>query len=332
MAPNFVCASRKLCSPRPLRLLATREHPRESRTAMIEILTMHWDESRSRGDKRMQVNMMTQDERRYRRDADGHPPKEVVRTQSRGFNFSGVIAISLLALTGLLLAGCQSTGGSGGSESALADSADSEPLALTTNAYHAFVQGDCADVERRIANSEIKDWPTTEVRHSLQLLSGFCEELAEQNDDARETYRAIIREAPLSFASDDARERLRIMRLAENDPDYESWVASARVRALGGSSLRAPLNRTPVAYPPLALRAGISGYAVVEFGVTPRGATDSPVVVESDPPLLFDGTALRAVRSWRYARDTLGDQSERQAIRLLFRPEEAAERDSASDL
>jgi len=194
------------------------------------------------------------------------------------------------------------------------------------------VQGDCADVERRIANSEIKDWPTTEVRHSLQLLSGFCEELAEQNDDARETYRAIIREAPLSFASDDARERLRIMRLAENDPDYESWVASARVRALGGSSLRAPLNRTPVAYPPLALRAGISGYAVVEFGVTPRGATDSPVVVESDPPLLFDGTALRAVRSWRYARDTLGDQSERQAIRLLFRPEEAAERDSASDL
>ena len=116
------------------------------------------------------------------------------------------------------------------------------------------MQGDCADVERRIANSEIEDWPTTEVRHSFQLLSGFCEELAAQKVDARETYRAIIREAPLSFASDDARERLRIMRLAANDPDYESWVASARVRALGGSSLRTPLNRTPVAYPPLAFR------------------------------------------------------------------------------
>ena len=280
----------------------------------------------------MQVNMMSQDETGYGRNADGHSQKEVVRTQSRGFSSSGAIAISLLALTSLLLAGCQSTGGSGGSGSARADSPASQPLALTTNAYNAFVRGDCAGVESGIANSGIEGWPTTEVRHSLQLLSGFCEELAEQTDDARETYRAIIHQAPLSFAADDARERMRIMRIAENDPDYESWVAAAKVRALGGSSVRAPLNRTPVDYPPLAFRAGIAGYAIVEFGVTPRGATDSPVVVESDPPLLFDGAALRAVRSWRYARDTLGDQSERQAIRLLFRPEEAPEKDSASDL
>ena len=332
MAP-FSSVRRASYYLREVRLISIRQPlARESKTAMIEILTMHLDGSRSRGDKRLQVNMMSQDQTRYRRDADGYTQQEAVRPQSRGFIFSGAIAISLLVLTGLLLTGCQSTGGSSGSESALANSADSELLALTTNAYHAFVQGDCADVERRIANRELKGWPTTEFRHSFQLLSGFCEELAEQNDDARETYRAIIREAPLSFASDDARERLRIMRLAANDPDYESWVASARVRALSGSSLRTPLNRTPVVYPPLAFRAGISGYAVVEFGVTPRGATDSPVVVESAPPLLFDGAALRAVRSWRYARDTLGDQSERQAIRLLFRPEESAERDSASDL
>ena len=58
--------------------------------------------------------------------------------------------------------------------------------------------------------------------------------------------------------------------------------------------------------------------------MTPRGDTDAPVVVDSEPPLLFDGVAVRAIREWRYAADADGTQSERQAIRLVFKPENAA--------
>jgi TonB family protein len=67
--------------------------------------------------------------------------------------------------------------------------------------------------------------------------------------------------------------------------------------------------------------AGIEGYALVEFGVTPRGQTTNPVVVESEPRFLFDGTSIRAVREWQYARS---QDSDRQVIKLLFRRDDFA--------
>lgn len=197
------------------------------------------------------------------------------------------------------------------------------PLETTTWAYQAYERGDCSEIERSARRAPLDDWPASEARSSFLLVEGFCAERAGDIDRARETYRQLLREAPLSFASDDARERLRVLRLRENDPGYEDWLADARSRALQGSTDREPIERSPASYPPLAQVAQIGGYAVVEFGVTPRGDTDAPVVVDSVPPLLFDGVALRAVREWRYAADADGTKSERQAIRLVFKPEEA---------
>ncbi|MEM9174269.1 MAG: TonB family protein [Myxococcota bacterium] len=197
------------------------------------------------------------------------------------------------------------------------------PLETTTDAYQAYERGDCDEIERSARNAALEDWPATEARSSFLLVEGFCAERADDLERARRTYRQLLREAPLSFASDDARERLRVMRLRENDPEYAEWVAGARVRALQGSTDRTPVERAPASYPPLAQVARIGGYAIVEFGVTPRGDTDAPVIVDSNPPLLFDGVALRAVREWRYASDADGTQSERQAIRLVFKPEDA---------
>ena len=196
-------------------------------------------------------------------------------------------------------------------------------LETATNAYRAYEGGSCPEVERSAGVAELEDWPANEARSSFLLLLGFCAERGEDGKRAQETYRRLLREAPLSFAADDARERLRLLRLRENDPDYEAWLADARSRARQGSTDREPIERAPASYPPLAQIAQIGGFAVVEFGVTPRGDTDAPVIVDSEPPLLFDGVALRAVREWRYATDADGTQSERQAIRLVFRPEDA---------
>jgi TonB family protein len=81
----------------------------------------------------------------------------------------------------------------------------------------------------------------------------------------------------------------------------------------------------------MAHHAALSGQAVVEFEVTPDGATDAPIVVDSTPPLLFDGAALRAVRSWRYAPQEGDAGGTRQAIRLRFRPETQAPAEPAPD-
>ncbi len=188
-----------------------------------------------------------------------------------------------------------------------------------TDAYAAYKQGDCARAERLVEPDAVEAWKPGELKASVQLMLGFCRERRGDVEAAREIYRGLVRDAPLSFASDDARERLRVLRLLERDPDYESWVESARARAAEQNAKRAPIERMPADFPPMAQEAQIDGYVVVEFGVTPRGDTDAPVIVDSRPPLLFDGAAIRAVREWRYAAKPGKRESERQIIRIVFR-------------
>lgn len=194
---------------------------------------------------------------------------------------------------------------------------------LALDAYVDYSTGDCEGVRETATESSRTGWPASEVRGSVRLLDAFC---AERNDDlasARSIHRLVLRDDPLSFAAEDARDRLRVLRLVENDPEYEAWLLTARDRARRGSTRRVAVERSTADYPPLAQAAGLGGFAVVEFGVLPQGTVDAPVVVDAEPPLVFDGAALRAVRSWRYEPDPRGTESQRQAIRIVFRPEEA---------
>ncbi|MEE9254585.1 MAG: energy transducer TonB [Pseudomonadales bacterium] len=53
-------------------------------------------------------------------------------------------------------------------------------------------------------------------------------------------------------------------------------------------------------YPAQAKVSGVQGYVVLEYRVNEFGEVLDPVVVESEPPGVFDASALAAVRSWRY--------------------------------
>jgi protein TonB len=53
-------------------------------------------------------------------------------------------------------------------------------------------------------------------------------------------------------------------------------------------------------YPAQAKVSGVQGYVVLEYRVSEIGEVLDPVVVESEPPGVFDASALAAVRSWRY--------------------------------
>lgn len=198
---------------------------------------------------------------------------------------------------------------------------EEQAVEYAVDAYRAYERGDCSSVQTQASSAQVENWNANELRHSFRLLKAFCQELDGDIEGARDTYRSLLRDAPLSFAAQDAGDRLILLRQAESDPEYTAWVAAAKQRAATGSTTREALDRVPAEFPPLAQRAGVGGYAVVEFGVTPRGDTDAPVVVESQPPLIFDGVAVRAVREWRYQRDHADAKSRRQAIRLVFKPE-----------
>jgi len=192
-----------------------------------------------------------------------------------------------------------------------------------TTAYASYADGDCDAVRSGIQSHQVRGWQPSEARVAYQLLEGFCAELDADFDLARRIYRTILREAPLSFAADDASERLRVLRQSDVEADYTQILEAARANARSGSTARTAVRREPVSYPPLAHRAGISGHAVVEFKVTAEGMTETPIVVDSSPPLIFDGAAIRAIRSWRYSTDSGNAEIERQAIRLVFRPEDS---------
>jgi protein TonB len=194
-----------------------------------------------------------------------------------------------------------------------------EAVQTSSDAYLAFERGDCETV-RELADPEaLEVWAFNEMRHSMLLLQGFCRELDGDIKGARDIYRQLVLEAPNSFASEDAVERTRVLRITEQDPNYTERIRTARERLDPDKPKRKPVDRVPAEFPPLAKATGIGGYAVLEFSVTRRGDTENPIVVESSPPLLFDGAAIRAVRRWSYTPKSSSRVDDLQLIRIVFK-------------
>ena len=61
-----------------------------------------------------------------------------------------------------------------------------------------------------------------------------------------------------------------------------------------------PLSRQPPQYPYQAARRSIEGWVRVSFRVTESGAVEDVVVIESDPPGVFEQAAIKAVYRWRF--------------------------------
>lgn len=69
-----------------------------------------------------------------------------------------------------------------------------------------------------------------------------------------------------------------------------------------GLSEAIPLVRTAPLYPPSALSRRIEGRVKILFTVTEEGAVLDPKVIEADPPHVFDSSALRAIRKWKFRK------------------------------
>ena len=61
-----------------------------------------------------------------------------------------------------------------------------------------------------------------------------------------------------------------------------------------------PLVKVRPEYPQRALERGIEGYVVLSFTVTETGSVENPEVVVSNPPGVFDQSAIQAARKFKY--------------------------------
>lgn len=61
-----------------------------------------------------------------------------------------------------------------------------------------------------------------------------------------------------------------------------------------------PIVTVPPQYPNRALSRGIEGWCLVMFTVTETGTVIDPVVVDADPPDVFNNSSVRAVARFKY--------------------------------
>ncbi len=61
-----------------------------------------------------------------------------------------------------------------------------------------------------------------------------------------------------------------------------------------------PIVKFPPKYPDRALKQKIEGWVLLEFTVTETGEVLNPVVIDSDPPGIFNRSALRTIAQWKY--------------------------------
>ena len=89
-----------------------------------------------------------------------------------------------------------------------------------------------------------------------------------------------------------------------NLPDLKSLLKSGGP-ALGGmggimGSEVTPLVRIEPQYPRKARMQGIQGWVTLQFNITPAGTVSGIRILDSKPPRIFDRSAVRALRKWKY--------------------------------
>ncbi len=88
-------------------------------------------------------------------------------------------------------------------------------------------------------------------------------------------------------------------------PDIRSVLRSGgpAVGGLGGQGLGGdvmPLVRIEPVYPRRAALQGIEGYVFLQFNITPAGTVSDIKILDSRPPRIFNQSAVRALRKWKY--------------------------------
>ncbi len=120
--------------------------------------------------------------------------------------------------------------------------------------------------------------------------------------------------------------RAKLFKLARIvEPDTSRSLAPGNVVAETIDSDYAPVATVTPEYPKRALERGLDGWVVIEFDVNEAGLVENAHVVSARPRLIFDQSALAAVKRFRYAPRIVDGQAvvvEGVRQKISFRLEE----------
>ncbi|MGM0563458.1 MAG: energy transducer TonB [Pseudomonadota bacterium] len=100
-----------------------------------------------------------------------------------------------------------------------------------------------------------------------------------------------------------------------NDLSVDAGLGGA-----GGDGDFLPIVKVAPIYPRRAAQKGIEGYVVVEYTVTTQGTVEDPVVIEADPPGIFNRAAVQSALKYKYKPRTVdGKPQAVPGVRTIIR-------------
>jgi TonB family protein len=166
------------------------------------------------------------------------------------------------------------------------------------DAYRSFAQGDCAAVREKAQTVDASK-PTPE-RELFRLLEAHCLELDGNPAAAAELYASIAASGTGAFQGYEAASRLHQLERMQSRGVTREQLAQRAQEPLVARFAVKPRHRIDPIYPPVLFNAGVQGWVFVEIEISPSGAVIDPIVLDSEPPFVFDGAALAVIRNWIY--------------------------------
>jgi protein TonB len=102
--------------------------------------------------------------------------------------------------------------------------------------------------------------------------------------------------------------------------DVDIDVGGTDIAIAASDSDVVPIVRVNPQYPLRASERGIEGWVEVEFTISKLGTVKDPAVINSHPSSIFDRSALKAIRKWKYnPKIEDGEPVERPGVKVRLK-------------
>ena len=190
-----------------------------------------------------------------------------------------------------------------------------------------------ADVRQRMSAGKLIDPPGDSAKDMLAKLSAAAPTRPEVEELSRALSTRLIdiskqataakaydRAAQLVSAARDVGGRYNAAAISQAELDLAAArEASAAQNIVSAASLKRTRTVNPV-YPDAARKRGVEGWVELAFTVTPNGTVDDVEVRNASPADVFEESAVRAIRQWRFEPiERNGEKiAQRAMVRLKF--------------
>ena len=188
-----------------------------------------------------------------------------------------------------------------------------------------------ADIRQRLSEGKLIDPPGDSARDLLVNLRNTAPTRPEVDDLSKQltnrllesgkgatAAKAFPRAEQLIAAARDVGARYSEPAIAQAEKDLAAAreANALQTNIVSANSLKRTRTVQPV-YPEAARKRGVEGWVELAFTVTPNGTVEDVEVRNASPANVFDDSAVRAIRGWRF--ETVERNGEKVAQRAMVR-------------